>query len=124
MVLGQKADREQIDILQKNKQNKIDSEMIKDVQIIMAKMFKQILVLFAEIVNCQTAKVNESKLMFEKRLDDLINQVQTLSKWILNFDPHALMNPSDVNTIPVMNGHDEKMFNDFSIGVFKNLDKF
>lgn len=57
-ILGQKADREQIDVLHKVKQNKIDSELIKDVQIVMCKMFKQILVLFVEVVNCQVARVN------------------------------------------------------------------
>lgn len=110
-----KADRESIDILHKVKTNKIDTEMIKDVQIMMSKQFKQILVLFVEMVNCQTAKLHESKHTYEGRIDNLVHQAQTLSKWVLLFDPVAVMNPSDVNSVKFMDDLDEKIFTDFSL---------
>ena len=51
-MLSLKADKEDLEKIHLAKCSKMDSEVIKDVQNIMCKQFKHILILFVEIVNC------------------------------------------------------------------------
>ena len=64
-MLNMKADKTDIENVLETKCNKMDAETIKDVQSIMCKQFKHILVLFVEVVNCQTSKTQESKFAYE-----------------------------------------------------------
>ena len=56
-----KADKSELDKLYEQKTNKIDFENILDIQEIMSKQFKHIVVLFIEMLNCYNVKLNESK---------------------------------------------------------------
>lgn len=66
-----KAEKKDIERLFELKSNKIDIENILDVQTIMSKQFKHILVLFVEITNCLQVKANDTKGSLEKRLKNL-----------------------------------------------------
>ena len=74
-TLTLKADKTDLDKLFTIKSNRVDTENILDVQSIMAKQFKHILVLFVEIVNCQTLKANETKYSLENRIQKLLAQL-------------------------------------------------
>lgn len=65
----------------------MDAEIMKDVQSVLSKQFKHIVVLLVEVVNCQTPKLQESRQTFDKRLENLLTQTQALSRWVLKFDP-------------------------------------
>jgi hypothetical protein len=60
-LMALKADKTEIERLYELKSNKVDQENILDVQTIMSKQFKHVLVLFIEIINCQTMKAKETK---------------------------------------------------------------
>lgn len=68
-----KADKVELERLFELKSNKVDSENILDIQTIMTKQFKHILVLFIEIVNCQSLKAKETKFTMENRIQNLMN---------------------------------------------------
>lgn len=63
-----KADKADLEKVFELKSNKIDFENILDVQNIMSKQFKHILVLFIEIVNYETSKVHNTRQGQEKRI--------------------------------------------------------
>ena len=98
-LMALKADKTEIERLYELKSNKVDQENILDVQTIMSKQFKHVLVLFIEIINCQTMKAKETKNGLEQRIQNLISQVQALSTWVMNFDPLDYMNSADAANI-------------------------
>ena len=51
-LLKQKADVTDLEKLNELKSNRVDCEAILDIQTMMSKQFKQLLVLFVEITNC------------------------------------------------------------------------
>lgn len=51
-IIGMKADKTDLEKLFEIKSNKIDIENVLDIQTIIGKQFKHILVLFMEITNC------------------------------------------------------------------------
>ena len=53
-LMALKADKTEIERLYELKSNKVEQENILDIQTIMSKQFKHVLVLFIEIINCQT----------------------------------------------------------------------
>ena len=60
-MMTMKAEQKDIERLYALKSNKVDVENVLDVQTIMSKQFKHILVLFVEITNCQMLKANDTK---------------------------------------------------------------
>lgn len=94
-----KADRIDLERVFELKSNKIDLENILDVQSIVTKQFKQILVLLIECVNCQANRSNDTKQALEVRNKQLIRQVKLLSNWVMNFDPIDYMNSADAASI-------------------------
>lgn len=56
-----KADKNDLEKVFELKCNKIDFENVLDIQNIMCKQFKHILVLFIEIVNCETTKAHDTR---------------------------------------------------------------
>ena len=103
-----------IERLYELKSNKIDVENVLDVQTIMSKQFKHILVLFVEITNCQMLKANDTKQGLDTRLKNLIKQTGALSNWVLDFDPIDFMNSADAANIQVQDKRDEASFKDFT----------
>lgn len=67
-LMALKADKTEMERLYELKSNKVDQENILDVQTIMSKQFKHVLVLFIEIINCQTMKAKETKNGLEQRI--------------------------------------------------------
>ena len=58
---------------------------------------KQILVLFAELANCQLGQNSTvPKQVLENRLSNLLLQIKALSKLVLKFEPLSYMNSADV----------------------------
>ena len=66
-ALMMKADKIDIEKIYEMKSNKVDTDNMLDCQELMCKYFKQILVLFIELVNNQMLRKSESKNSFEKR---------------------------------------------------------
>ena len=60
-MLQTKADKSELERLYEVKSNKVDFENILDIQQIMSKHFKHVMVLLIEISNCQLAKPNETR---------------------------------------------------------------
>lgn len=86
-VLIMKADKVDLEKLYEIKSNKVDTDNMLDIQTMMQKQFKHILVLFIELINIQHLKADDTRGSFEKRQQDLISQVQTLTNWVMKFDP-------------------------------------
>ena len=87
----------------------------------MAKQFKHVLVLFIEITNCQTMKANESRMGYEKRIQNLIKQIKALSTWVMNFDPIDYMNSADAANTKIIERMQEQNFKDFTERVFSDM---
>lgn len=60
-MMQMKADKNDLERVCELKCNKIDFENILDIQNIMCKQFKHILVLFIEMLNCETSKVHDTR---------------------------------------------------------------
>ena len=86
-LLIMKADKVDLEKLYEIKSNKVDTDNMLDIQQMMQKQFKHILVLFIELINVHHLKADETRGSFEKRQQDLISQVQTLTNWVMKFDP-------------------------------------
>lgn len=63
-----KADKQDLDKVFALKMNKVDFENVLDIQSVMSKQFKHLLVLFIEIINCQVSKVNDTRISQEKKI--------------------------------------------------------
>ena len=86
-ALLMKADRVDIERLNDLKSNKQDTDMMLSCQQMICKHFKQLLVLFIEVVNFQVAKANDTKQGIEARKAALISHIQNLAGWVMKFDP-------------------------------------
>jgi len=62
-----KADKVDIEKLYEIKSNKLDTDNMLDVQTMMQKQFKHILILFIELINLQSLRANETRGSLEKR---------------------------------------------------------
>lgn len=60
-MMQMKADKNDLERVCELKCNKIDFENVLDIQNIMCKQFKQILVLFIEMLNCETSKAHDTR---------------------------------------------------------------
>lgn len=60
-MLQMKADKIEIEKLYEVKTSKIEFENILDIQQVMSKQFRHIVILFIEIVSCWTHKINDTK---------------------------------------------------------------
>lgn len=120
-MMTMKAEKKDIERLYELKSNKIDVENVLDVQTIMSKQFKQMLVLFVEITNCQMLKANDTKQSLEKRLKNLSKQTSALSNWVLHFDPIDFLNSADAANIQVQDKMEESSFKDFTDQVLADL---
>ena len=62
-----KADKIDIEKIYDIKSNKIDTDNMLEVQAMMHKQFKHILVLFIEFINIQSVRADDTRGAFEKR---------------------------------------------------------
>jgi hypothetical protein len=74
-ALLMKADKMDIEKMYEMKSNKGDTEIMLDCQEMICKYFKQLLVLFIEVVNFQNTRPNDTKQGVENRQGNLIAQV-------------------------------------------------
>jgi hypothetical protein len=89
-----KADKMDIEQIYEMKSNKKDTEKMLDCQQMICKYFKQLLVLFIEVVNFQVHKASDTKQSIETRKGNLIGQVQNLANWVMRFDPKDFVRDS------------------------------
>ena len=87
----QKADKIDLEKLYELKSNKLDTDTMLTCQQLMTKYFKQIMVLFIEIVNFNTLRPNDTKQAHENRQFTLVSQVQNLANWVMKFDPEEFV---------------------------------
>lgn len=116
-----KADKSEIEKLYEVKTSKIEFENVLDIQQIMSKQFRHIVILFIEIVSCWTHKINDTKQSVQKRTQNLIRQLNSFSNWVMEFDPINCMNSSDAANIQIMDKLEEAQFKDFTNSVLKDL---
>lgn len=90
-----KADKMDIEKIYDMKSNKKDTEIMLDCQQMICKYFKQLLVLFIEVVNFQVTKAGDTKQSIETRQAHLIAQVQNLASWVMRFDPKDFVRNSE-----------------------------
>lgn len=109
-----KADKSDLERVCEVKCNKIDFENVLDIQNIMCKQFKHILVLFIEMLNCETSKVHDTRQGQEKKMQNLTKQLQSFTNWVMNFEPVNFMNSADAANIQIMNQVDEAKFKDYT----------
>ena len=98
-MMQMKADKNDLERVCELKCNKIDFENILDIQNIMCKQFKHILVLFFEMLNCETSKVHDTRQGQEKKLRNLTKQLHSFTNWVMNFEPVNFMNSADAANI-------------------------
>ena len=118
-----KADKKDLDRIYDVKCNKIEFENCLDIQNIMCKQFKHILVLFIEMMNFETGKIHSTKQGQEKKLKNLMFQIHSFTNWVMNFEPVNYMNSADAAGIQVMNMAVEDKFKDYTDQVLQDLNK-
>jgi hypothetical protein len=74
-----KADKVDIEKIYEIKSDKIDTNNMLEVQQLMSKQFKHILVLFIELINLHSFNAGDTKGSIEKRQSTLMTQVQSLA---------------------------------------------
>lgn len=121
-LLIMKADKVDLEKLYEIKSNKIDTDNMLDIQQMMQKQFKHILVLFIELINLHHLKADDTRGSFEKRQQDLIIQVQTLTNWVMKFDPlNYIQSAEQANHSMAQQISHDSILKDFTEHVLKNV---
>lgn len=70
-MMQMKADQSDLERLYDVKINRVDFESMLDVQGVMSKQLKHVLVLMIEVINCLQGKAQEARQAKEKRIENL-----------------------------------------------------
>ena len=99
-VLSLKADKEDLDKLQKSKANQMQMNTMSELFIEMNRLIQHIIVLQSETLKVNLIKANDTLQARVNKSHDLITQSNALSQWALKFDVQARLDDSEVITAP------------------------
>jgi hypothetical protein len=116
-MMQMKADQTDIERLYEVKINRVDFESMLDVQGVMSKQLKHIMVLMIEVIGCVQGKVSDTRQGQTKRLENLVNQVQSFTNWVMGFEPIDFMNAADASSMRPTNKLEEIGFKEYSTKV-------
>lgn len=116
-MLQMKADQSDLERLYEVKINRVDFENMLDVQGVMSKQLKHVMVLMIELIGCMQGKAQDTTQSRNKRIENLIKQVQSFTNWVLAFEPVEFMNAADATSMRPTNKLDEAQFKEYSARV-------
>nr|ACK37611.1 putative reticulocyte-binding protein 2 [Kahliella matisi] len=86
-VLNSKANRSDLERLNEQKSNKVDTEQLLNSLGVLSRQLKHMLVLFMESIRSSLANASDTVLLKENKKKFLLRQLKALAKWVMKFDP-------------------------------------